>query len=363
MIPLQYVHAYRDRHGKMRRYFRRPGMKKIPLLGEPGSDQFMLAYGAACEGKELPKPEIGASRTKPGTIAALTVAYYNSSEFKTLAKSTQDAYRNQIDSFREKYGSRQIAPLTQAHIKGIIAAKAETPASANNLLDRLRGLMQLAVAMDLIKADPTVGVKNLRNKTDGFKEWPEAHIERFRKHHKLGTRARLAFEILLNTIQRRGDVVRMGRQHIRDETLSIVQQKTGTAVDIPVLPDLREALDASPADNLTFLTTDFGKPFSAAGFGNWFREVCNEAGVPKGYSAHGLRKAGATRLADHGATEHELMAWGGWKTLAEVQRYTKAANRKRLAKSGGAKLIAGTSIGSPSEKVSQTDPQPIESTG
>src|ERR1700743_3547700 len=101
MIPLQYVHVYRDRHGKIRRYFRRPGFKKIPLRGEPGSEQFMLAYQAAIEGKELPKQEIGASRTKPGTVAALTVAYYNSSEFKGLAKSTQAAYRNIIENFRK----------------------------------------------------------------------------------------------------------------------------------------------------------------------------------------------------------------------------------------------------------------------
>jgi len=356
MIQLQYVHVYKDRHGKTRRYFRKPGFKKIPLRGEPGSEEFAAAYQAAMCGNELPRQEIGEKRTKPGTVAALTVAYYNSGEFTTLAQSTQRAYRNIIDNFRDKYGERQAGNLKPAHIRGIIAAKSDTPTAANNLLDRLRGLMKFGISADLIKEDPTAGVKNLRYKSDGHKEWNETLIAQFRKHHELGTRARLAFELLLNTIQRRSDVVRMGRQHIRDGVLSIVQQKTKTAVDIPVLPDLQTTLAAYPADNLTFLTTAFGKPFIADGFGNWFREVCNEAGIPKGYSAHGLRKAGATRLADHGATGHELMAWGGWKTLKEVERYTKAADRKRAAKSGAEKLIAGTSIGSPSEKVSQSAP-------
>ena len=154
-----------------------------------------------------------------------------------------------------------------------------------------------------------------------------------------GTRpARLAFELLYGTAQRRGDVVRMGRQHVREECLSIRQQKTGELVEISVLPPLRAAIDACESGRLTFLTTEYGRPFTSAGFGNWFRERCNEAGIPDGYSAHGLRKAAATRLAEAGATDHELMAVSGWRTLKEVQRYTKAANRKRLDQSAADRL-------------------------
>ena len=139
----------------------------------------------------------------------------------------------------------------------------------------------------------------------------------------------------------------MGRQHVRDGILSIRQQKTGTLVEIPILPELREALDAMPAAHLTFLTTEYGQPFTAAGFGNWFRQCCDEAGIPKGYAAHGLRKAAATRLAEVGCTDHQIMAWGGWKTLKEVTRYTEAANRKRLARSAAEKLETGTMSGKP----------------
>jgi integrase len=124
-------------------------------------------------------------------------------------------------------------------------------------------------------------------------------------------------------------------------------KRPGTLVEIPILPDLRGALDAMAAKNLTYLTTEYGQAFSAAGFGNWFRERCNEAGVPNGYSSHGLRKAAATRLADAGCTDHEIMAWGGSETLKEVQRYTRAANRKRLAQSGREKLETRTLRGKP----------------
>ena len=118
-------------------------------------------------------------------------------------------------------------------------------------------------------------------------------------------------------------------------------------MEIPILPELRVALDAMRTENLTYLTTEYGRAFSAAGFGNWFRDRCNEAGLPNGYASHGLRKAAATRLAEAGCTDHEIMAWGGWETLKEVQRYTRAANRKRLAQSGREKLETRTLCGKP----------------
>jgi integrase len=144
-------------------------------------------------------------------------------------------------------------------------------------------------------------------------------------------------------MQRRGDVIRLGRQHVQHGVLSLRQQKTGAQVDIPVLPELEAAIEAMPkAEHLAFLVTEFGKPFTAEGFGNWFRLQCKTVGLPADLSAHGLRKAGATRLAEHGCSDHEIMAWGGWTSLKEVQRYTIAANRKRLAQDAAKKLRTRT---------------------
>ena len=114
------------------------------------------------------------------------------------------------------------------------------------------------------------------------------------------------------------------------------------AKPIPVLPELQAELDYLPAEQLTFLMTDYGRAFTAAGFGNWFRDRAEEAGLPKGYNTHGLRKAGATRGAEAGWTDHHIMAWGGWKSLSEVQRYTRAADRRRLAIGAADKLKKGT---------------------
>lgn len=346
-LLLRYIHEFKDRHGRTRRYFRRAGFQRIALPGAPGSDEFMESYQAALKGGVTATREVGASRTKPGTVDALVVRFYRSARFAGLAESTQATYRGELERFRQLHGSKRVALLGRDPIRRMIEAKISTPAAANNFLRRLRLLLDFAIEEGLRSDNPAIGVRGVRYSSDGHEPWMPEHIEAFRERHPLGTRARLAMELLYNTAQRRSDVVNMGPQHVRAGVLSLRQQKTRAHVDIPVLPELQAAIDATDVNHLTFLVTEMGQPFSAPGFGNWFRDMCGLAGLPKGYSAHGLRKAAATRLADAGCSDHEIAAWGGWKTLKEVQRYTATANRKKLAQSGAAKLIQGTSSGKP----------------
>src|SRR4029077_11408645 len=152
-----------------------------------------------------------------------------------------------------------------------------------------------------------VGVKLVSVKSNGHHPWEPEECSRFEAHHAIGTRARLAYELLLQVGQARCDVVRMGRQHVRNGVLSLQRQKTKVPFDVPVMPALQEEIEAmSSTGHMTFLVTAQGRQFTAAGFGNWFRQICNEAGLPKRCTSHGLRKAAATRLADRGATTTQL---------------------------------------------------------
>ena len=179
--------------------------------------------------------------------------------------------------------------------------------------------------------DPTFGVRKLRVQSEGFHSWTEDEIASFEARHPLGTKARLAFALLLYTGQRRSDVVTMGRQHVNNELIAVVQAKTKHRLSIPIHPVLRQTIDAGPSGNLNFLVTEYGKPFATAGFGNWFRDRCNEAGLAH-CSAHGLRKAASRRLADAGASIHQIAAITGHKSLKEVERYTRDADQVRLAR-------------------------------
>jgi integrase len=346
----KYVHGFIDRHGKPRFYFRRRGFKKVALPGLPWSPEFMAAYEAALAGQPY---EVGSARTRPGTIRAVALSYFDSVAFRSLKPITQSTYRNIISRFCEEadkegrnHGDKAAATLKREHVVKLMAARAMKPESANGLRKALRAMMKHAVEIGLRADDPTRDVKAIRVKSDGYHSWTDAEIAQFEERHPKGSRGCLAFALLLHTGQRRSDVVRMGRQHIRDEMLHVRQAKTGAELAIPVHPALGAIIADTPTDHLTFLTTAFGRPFTAAGFGNWFREQCNAAGLSH-CSAHGLRKAAARRLAEAGCTEHEIAAITGHASLREIARYTKGADQKRLAIAAMKKVKAETSSGQP----------------
>jgi integrase len=214
----------------------------------------------------------------------------------------------------------------------MVAAKAATPSASRNFLKALRAMMTHCVANHMRDDDPTKGVRSAKIKTDGYATWSDEHIAAFEARHPVGSRARLAMALMLYTGQRRSDVLRIGRQHVRNGVLHLRQQKTNAKLVIPVHPELLAILEEAPGQHLTYLTTRDGSPFSPAGFGNLFRDWCNEAGLPKGLSAHGLRKACCTRLAEAGCSEKQIAAISGHLSMSEVARYTKAADQARLAR-------------------------------
>jgi integrase len=335
--PPKYTHGFVDRHGHPRFYFRRAGFKTVPLPGLPWSPNFMEAYEAALANDKV---ELGAARTLPGTVNAALIAYYQHRCFTdALAKVTQQNRRAILENLRRDHGDKRIALMHAQALQAIMNHK--TPASQRNFKRAMRGFLDFCMAHNLIKVDPLAGTKLSKMKTRGFHTWTEDEIAQFQAYHAPGTKARLALELLLQTGHARADVVRMGPQHVRSGTLSMRRQKTDVAFDIPLLPELVAELKLHVTTNLGFLISERGTSFGAASFGNKFRMWCNEAGL-KQCAAHGLRKASAVRHALNGASAFELMAWHGWKTIGEAQRYVEEANRIRLSESAGLKMRTGS---------------------
>jgi integrase len=322
----RWTHGYIDQHGKPRFYLRRAGHKKFPLPGLPWSPEFMEAREAALKG-EWGKVEIGSSRTVAGTVNAGLVSYYQSGAFKALAESTQSMRRAELERFRTDHGDKRIALMHRTAMQAILNGK--TPVAARNWKKAMRGFLDHVLSLDMIKVDPLAGVTMAKmKKTNGHHPWESSECAKFEEFYPHGTRARLAYALLLQAGQSKCDVVRMGRQHIRGNIMSMRRQKTDVPFNIEVMPMLRSAIEAMPLSNhMTFLVTAQGKPFTAAGYGNHFRDLCDAAGLPKRCTSHGLRKAAAVYLAEKGATDHQLMAWFGWTSISQAQVYTKAANR------------------------------------
>lgn len=343
-VKLKWVLRDKSRHGKRRYYFRKPGQKMIRLPDDPSTSEFLAAYNLALSGKVKPKaPRNSVTYVDKTSLRWLTERYYASADFRRLGKRTQHVRRLILEGMLTKHGDKPYKLLEPKHIRALRDEKIEAPEAGNARVKALRQVFRFAIENDHHNRNPADDVSYFSKEGEGFHAWTLDEVETFEKRHPIGTKARLALALLLYTGQRRSDVVLMGRQHVRDGWLTMTQtknrRKQPVVISIPIVPQLEKVIAASPCGDITFLVTAFGKGFTPAGFGNWFRDRCDEAGL-KHCSAHGLRKATASRLAELGCSTQEIMAITGHTTLKEVERYTAAARRKILAESAMAKFSA-----------------------
>lgn len=329
-IVLRYIQKFQDRHGHMRYYFRKPGLARVALPGEPGTPAFIAAYTAALNGPAAPLPT-RAAPARAGTFHRLIDDYLDSPDFLRLKASSQKVTRAILLRFGAAHGHRMVADLERQHVMRLVAERSATPAAANNLLKKLRTLMAFAMLAGWRRDDPTAKVRKFREGT--HHTWTDAEIAAFEARWPLGTRERTAFALALYTGQRRADVVAMtwADYDARNSTIEVVQQKTGARLTIPVHRDLRTALEAWPRRHLSILATPDGRGRSVAGFGNAMADAIGAAGLPDRCVLHGLRKAAARRLAEAGCSAPMIMAITGHKSLSEAERYTRAASQKGLA--------------------------------
>jgi len=349
--PFPGVNRVFDRHGKPRWRFRMKGKPSAYIPGEYGSEEFRAAYFAAAKGDPA---EASVRQHQHGTFDWLIEHYKRTPKWKKLAPISQKNLGNEFDRFSAEYGTRRLSTLRTEHVEAIIAKKADTPAGANRLLKLLRRLTRFGVRRGLRTDDPTVGVERYKENPDGYHTWTETEILQFVEHHGETSKQVLALRLILNTGAARQDVAKLGWQSVRDGRITYRRGKTGGEVDLPILDELADVLRPLPTDRLLFLTHTGDRPYKSETFGNWFRDQCVAAGLGH-CSSHGLRKAGATRLADAGATELEIMAFLGHRTPDEARTYVKKFNRARLGDTGMEKVARAKSEQGLSNRVERLD--------
>ena len=198
------------------------------------------------------------------------MSYYQSRAFRALKGGTPAMRRAILERFREAHGDKLIAAMPRQFITAMLDTL--QPHAARNWLKALRHLMAHCVAAGLIAEhkNPVIGIKAKVPRSDGHHSWSEDEISAFEAHHPIGSKPRLALALLLYTAQRRGDVLKLGPQHVRGDRLTLRQQKTGAPLAIPVHPALRAVLDATPCGHLTFLTSRTGRPYAPSDFSDQF---------------------------------------------------------------------------------------------
>ncbi len=327
-----FLHRQVTRHGRAVWYVRVGRGSRIRLRAEYATPEFWAAYEAAIAGKLASGDS---AKFNARSLGWLIERYRESSAWAKLSQATRAQRERVLLAVTEKAGEISLSRIDCASIERGIERR--NPYAARHFLQAMRGLFQWAMRAKLANSDPTAELKVILPATDGHPVWTEDDCRAFETRWPHGTRERVAFDLLLYTGLRRGDAVRLGRPHVKNGIATIRTEKTGQLVSIPILSPLQATLDAGPIGGLTFIAGENGRPMKKESFGTWFREACKQAGVSK--SAHGLRKAAATRAANNGATEAQLEAFFGWRGGGMASLYTREANRTKLARDTAVMLL------------------------
>lgn len=324
-------HLYNEPHkGSTRWYVRKGHGKRIRIRAEYGTEAFDKEYAAALAGAPMQRKSPKAQTLEWG------LARYRSEsqDWRGLALGTRKSREAIFRAVIRTAGAEPLSEITQEDILDGMQRRESVPHAANNFLKAMRGFYKWACdpKVRVCRTDPTAGAKKLKgNNPDGFHTWTEDEARQFEARWPVGTRERLAFVLLAYTGLRRGDMVRLGRQHIVGDKIVIRTEKSQSKIKVTLklAKEVREVLDATATGDMTFLTSSHGTPYTKESFGNWFAGACIEAGVPG--RAHGIRKLGAVRAVENGASEKVLCAIFGWKDGKMAAHYTAQADREKLA--------------------------------
>jgi integrase len=328
-----YLQRERTRHGLIAWYVRIGDGPRTRIHGEYGSHEFMAAYHSAVNGQQI-------ARAPEHSHRKLWDEYRKSSAWQSLAYRVKQQREGIMRPVIEKHGDTDISEVTRKTIR--LAVEQRTGSARGAFLKAMRGWFRWMLDMELVDEDPTRDVRAPDAKTDGHHTWTADEINAYMKRWPLGTRERLALDLLLYTGLRGSDFVRLGPEHVKDDVITIHTKKTGEVAVIPILRPLAASIAAIPAEK-TFFVGDRGEPITSQYFRKLFARACEAAGVPG--RAHGLRKALATILAENGATTMQLDALFAWKGGQTSRIYTRKADKKRLARAA----IDLFSIPAPSE--------------
>jgi len=325
------VTEWTDRHGKKRYRFRKTGQPTYHFRHSPGSREFMEEYAAAKNAEPVKEP-----RFEPYTYDALISSFYRTKQWLKMKPSSQKTYRGVLERFRAKNGSKSAKTMTARLIDDKLVSMAGTPGAANVLRKILKRIHKHAVWLGW-RSDNPVDATDPYPEGKGFHTWTEEEIALFEARWPLGTKERLAEALMLYLALRVSDAAVVGRQHRRGGKFHLHHGKNDSDTIVPATPELDAAIDACDSGHMTYLVTEFGKPYTTKGLAKWFKRACVKAGVPH-CSPHGLRKAMSRRLAESGATTFQGRAVTGHKTDKQFAHYAEKANRELLADEAVANL-------------------------
>lgn len=342
--------SYVDRHGKRRWRYRR-GKLSRPLPYQPGHPEFEAAYQAALEGRPVPQSASVHRLPTAASARSLRAAWLtlrkDDPDWKKLGPSIKQAQTRIIEALLKTpivegepllFESVDVGHLKRRHIRKLLARKSDTPHAAAHMLRCIRKLIGVALDQEWIEMDPTYRLK-FRPAYKGWKAWPDEMLNRYEARWSIGSNPRLVYSLALYQGHRRADITQFTPADFKADGSTVTQQKTNRHLWLPIHPNLAEVLAATDMSRPYLVMTEYGKPFSPKALGMRMQEWTRAAGIPPGYTLHGLRKTLGKALAEGQATTRQLMDMLGHTDISHAELYSREAEQRRMAADAMAKLV------------------------
>jgi integrase len=317
-------------------------------------------------------------RTKAaeGSFGDLIQRFRKSPRYLGWSRGTKKHADRVLSDLYDSFHATQVSAVTRGAIIGARDSLSHVPGAANNWLKVIRLLLDYAVDLEFIAHNPArEKIDNLKpSRLGGFRTWREDEIEAYLAHHPLGTMPHTVLTLALYTAAAPVDLVKLGWPNVQTSSrahgsvprlgefddgggshpdprggslarLRYRRQKTERRkgaeetplVNVAIMAPLAEALATIPPGRMTFLETVEGLPRSQGALSHQLRRWVALAGLGepdrngRHLTLHGLRKAMGRRLAEAGASAHEIASVLGHESLASVQVYTRMYDRAKAA--------------------------------
>jgi integrase len=264
-----HLHREVTRHGRVVWFVRIGKGPRTRIRAPFGTPEFDSEYQSALSGA----PRQSKKGPTVGSLTWLIERYRETAAWQSYSLATRRQRENIFKHVIATAGTEAASRITRAVIVASRDRRAAKPAAARHFLDAMRGLFAWAVEAQHVKHDPTAGVMDpARKKGTGFRVWSEDEVQKYERRWPIGTRERVWLDVLLYTGLRRGDAVRLGRQHVRGGVATLKVQKSGYTIEValPILPVLKKTLDAGPCGDLAFIAGARGAPLTKESFGTSF---------------------------------------------------------------------------------------------
>ena len=305
-LERQYV-TTKNVKGRTYYYFRR-GETYQRLPNNPDSPEFDQAYWAIRSGR--------AKKQAKTTFEALIVSYYQTPEFRDRKPRVQQEYRRTVELIREKNGPKDFTKLRRRDVIAARDAYADTWRKANAMVEMISILSRHAIDL----------------------EWPEAKLRAFESYCKKNELEweMTAYMLGVGTGQRIGDVIAMQWEHYDGQFISVVQEKTAARLWVACPDFLSRYLDNLPRKGRFIIAQSLHKGVAKRTIQQRVMAVREEIGA-QAFVIHGWRYTAAVHLAEAGASDSEIQAVTGHKTLEMVKKYRNQANQRKLSQSAQAR--------------------------